>query len=339
MSKDDILIGEAIKKYFPVRGGIFNRIIGWVKAVDDVDIYIKRGETFGLVGESGSGKSTLARVLLRLIEPTSGKIIFDGIEITSLSRSKLKSLRKRMQIVFQDPYTSLHPRKKIYEIVGEPLEIHEKLPKYKIRERVSEILTKVGLHPEHMYRYPHEFSGGQRQRIMIARALITNPELLVLDEPTSALDVSVQARILNLLLDLKQEYKLTYILISHNLSIVDYMSDRIGVMYLGKLVEVAPRDELINNPLHPYTRLLLSSIPIPDPKIARSKQKIRIKGEPPSSLNPPRGCRFSTRCPYAKSKCTLDAPKLEEAMKEHYVACFYWEDIRDREPWKPLKIL
>ncbi len=335
----ELLVGEDIVKLFPVRGGILNRVIAHVRAVDHVDIAIKKGETFGLVGESGSGKSTLGRVLIRLIEPTSGRIYYDGRDITGIPKSRMKEYRRLMQIVPQDPYSSLHPKKRILDIIGEPLEIHYKLPRSEIKERVAEMLSKVGLQPDHMYRYPHQFSGGQRQRIMIARALVTEPEFLLLDEPTSALDVSVQARILNLLQELKREYGLTYLLISHNIAVVDYMSDVIGVMYLGKLVEVASRDELIDRPLHPYTRALLSAIPIPDPKTARARRKLRIKGEPPSALNPPKGCRFHTRCPFATERCMREEPRLEDVNGDgrHLVACHYWRDIEEEEKWHPLK--
>ncbi len=318
---------QDLKKYFPVRGGVAMRVIGYVKAVDGVSISIKKGETFGLVGESGSGKTTLGRTVLKLIEPTSGRIIFDGRDITHLKGKKLIPLRKEMQIVFQDPYRALHPRKRVKDIVGEPLLIHEKASDSEIKERVAEMLKLVGLNVEHMDRYPHEFSGGQRQRIVIARALILRPKFIVLDEPTSALDVSVQAKILNLLNDLKEKFKLTFLLISHNLAVVQYMSHRIGVMYLGKLMEVADSEELFENPLHPYTHALISAIPVPDPKIARKRRKIVLKGEIPSPLNPPTGCRFHTRCPYAKDICREEEPPLVEAKPGHFVACHFWEDI------------
>ncbi len=321
---------QDLKKYFPVRGGVAMRVIGYVKAVDGVSIYIKRGETFGLVGESGSGKTTLGRTILKLTEPTSGRIIFDGRDITNLKGKELIPLRKEMQIVFQDPYRALHPRKRVKDIVGEPLLIHEKASESEIKEKVAEMLKLVGLNVEHMDRYPHEFSGGQRQRIVIARALILRPKFIVLDEPTSALDVSVQAKILNLLNDLKEKFQLTFLLISHNLAVVQYMSHRIGVMYLGKLMEVADSEELFENPLHPYTHALISAIPVPDPKIARKKRKIVLKGEIPSPLNPPEGCRFHTRCPYAKEICRKEEPPLVEAEPGHFVACHFWEDIARR---------
>ncbi len=321
---------QDLKKYFPVRGGVAMRVIGYVKAVDGVSISIEKGETFGLVGESGSGKTTLGRTVLKLIEPTSGHIIFDGKDITHLKGKELTSLRKEMQIVFQDPYRALHPRKRVKDIVGEPLVIHEKASESEIRERVAEMLKLVGLNVEHMDRYPHEFSGGQRQRIVIARALISRPKFIVLDEPTSALDVSVQAKILNLLNDLKERFQLTFLLISHNLAVVQYMSHRIGVMYLGKLVEVADSDELFKNLLHPYTHALMSAIPVPDPKLAKKGEKIALKGEIPSPLNPPTGCRFHTRCPYAKDICKKEEPPLVEVKPGHFVACHFWEEIAGR---------
>jgi oligopeptide/dipeptide ABC transporter ATP-binding protein len=321
-----------LKKYFPVKKGFFGKK-GFVRAVDNVSISIREGETFGLVGESGSGKSTLGRVLIRLLSPTSGRILYKGEDITNLpEREFRRKYRSKMQIVFQDPYTSLHPKKKIINIVGEPLAIHYKMKKEEIEDTVANMLSQVGLNPDHMYRYPHEFSGGQRQRIAIARALITQPEFLVLDEPTSALDVRVQALILNLLTELKRKFNLTYMLISHNIAVVDYMSDVIGVMYLGKIVEMAPRDELIKNPLHPYTRALLSSIPIPDPKKARKRKRIILEGELPNPANPPSGCRFRTRCPYSTQECVEREPRLQLVGKNHYVACHNWKRIWEKEP-------
>ena len=320
-----------LKKHFTFKEGILGKPI-IVRAVDGVSLTINKGEVFGLVGESGSGKSTLGRLILRLIEPTSGRILFDGTDITKVRGKKLRELRRKMQIVFQDPYTSLHPRKKVLDIVGEPLAVHDNLSKEQIADRVARALTSVGLEEEHMYRYPHEFSGGQRQRIAIARALVLEPEFIVLDEPTSALDVSVQAKILNLLLDLKERFNLTYLLISHNIAVIDYMSNRIGVMYLGKLMELAERDELIRRPLHPYTRALLSSVPIPDPRVAKKRRKLLLKGDPPSPIRVPSGCRFHTRCPYAREKCRQVEPKLEDAGDGHLVACHYWSEIYERDP-------
>jgi len=316
-----------LKKYFPVRGGVTMRVVGYVRAVDGVSFDIKRGEIFGLVGESGSGKTTLGRVVMRLIDPTEGRIFFDGNDITELKGKDLLKLRRKMQIVFQDPYKALHPKKRVKDIVGEPLLIHERASDGEIREKVAEMLKLVGLNPEHMNRYPHEFSGGQRQRIAIARALILKPEFLVLDEPTSALDVSVQAKILNLLSDLKQELDLTYLLITHNLAVVRHMSERVGVMYLGKIIELARTEDLFGNPLHPYTKGLLSAIPIPDPKAARSRKRVILAGEIPSPLNPPPGCRFHTRCPFAKELCYKEEPQLREVIPGHWVSCHFWDEL------------
>lgn len=324
MSSEELMVKvENLKKYFPVRGGILQRVIGYVKAIDGVSFGIRRNEIFGLVGETGCGKTTLGRVILRLIEPTAGKIYFEGSEITSLNRKEIRKMRQSMQIIFQDPYSSLHPRKMIKEIVGEPLKIHFSLKDAEIKERVLETLYAVGLSEEHMYRYPHEFSGGQRQRIAIARALILKPKFLVLDEPTSALDVSVQARVLKLLQDLQREFSLTYLFITHNMSVIEYMSDRVAVMYLGKIVEMAPREELFVNTLHPYTISLFSAIPVPDPEVRR--RRILLKGEVPSPFNPPAGCRFNTRCPLAQPICKEAEPELSKIGENHFVACHYQE--------------
>ena len=324
MSSEELMTKvENLKKYFPVRGGILQRVIGYVKAIDGVSFGIRRNEIFGLVGETGCGKTTLGRVILRLIEPTAGKIYFEGSEITSLNKKQIRKMRQRMQIIFQDPYSSLHPRKMIKEIVGEPLKIHFFLKDSEIKERVLETLYAVGLSEEHMYRYPHEFSGGQRQRIAIARALILKPKFLVLDEPTSALDVSVQARDLKLLQDLQREFSLTYLFITHNMSVIEYMSDRVAVMYLGKIVEMAPREELFVNTLHPYTISLFSAIPVPDPEVRR--RRIVLKGEVPSPFNPPAGCRFNTRCPLTQPMCKEVEPELSEIGENHFVACHYQE--------------
>ena len=329
-SKDLIVEAEDLKKYFPVRGGIFQKVVDYVKAVDGVSLGIKRNETVGLVGETGCGKTTLGRTILRLIEPTAGKIYFDGMDITSLDRKEMQKMRQRMQIVFQDPYSSLHPRKTVKEIVGEPLKIHFSLKDEEIKERVLEALHAVGMSEEHTYRYPHEFSGGQRQRVAIARALILRPKFLVLDEPTSALDVSVQAKVLKLLIDLQKVFNLTYLFISHNVSVVEYVSDRVAVMYLGKIVEIASREDIFRNPLHPYTLSLFSAIPIPDPRVR--KEKILLKGEVPSPLNPPRGCRFTTRCPLAQPLCKEVEPELSKTKEDHLVACHYWERFSKLNP-------
>ncbi len=328
MSGSPIIKVENLTKYFPVRGGLFHRVVGYIKAVDGVSLEILKGETFGLVGESGCGKTTLGRTILRLTEPTSGRILFEGRDITKLRGRRLRDIRKHMQIVFQDPYTSLHPRMKIKDIVGEPLKIHYGLKGPELEERVLEVLREVGLGEEHMNRYPHELSGGQRQRVAIARALILRPKFVVLDEPTSALDVSVQARVLKLLKKLQARYGLTYLFISHNILVVEYMSDRVGVMYLGKLVEVAPKDLIFKEPLHPYTAALLSSVPIPDPR-ARHRKKILLKGEVPSPLNPPPGCRFAPRCPFARPLCRKKVPELCMVDKGRMVACHFWSELSD----------
>ncbi|WP_048061729.1 ABC transporter ATP-binding protein [Hyperthermus butylicus] len=310
-----------LKKYFPVRG--FIRVSGWVKAVDDVSFIIPRGKTIGLVGESGSGKTTIGRLILRLIEPTSGYVFFDGRNVFELRGKELKAFRKKAQMIFQDPYSSLNPRMTVYDIIMEALKVH-RVEVGDPYAYIVKLLEEVGLNETHVYRYPHEFSGGQRQRIAIARALAVNPEFMVLDEPTSALDVSVQAQILNLLKELQAKRKLTYLFISHDLGVVRYMSDYIAVMYLGKIVELGPAEEVFEKPLHPYTKMLLASIPIPDPAKARAKKPIRIVGEPPSPINPPPGCRFHTRCPYASERCRREEPPLVEAERGHWVACWLY---------------
>ncbi|MGA2462332.1 MAG: oligopeptide/dipeptide ABC transporter ATP-binding protein [Candidatus Bathyarchaeia archaeon] len=306
-------------KFFPVRGGIINRVVDVVRAVDRISFEINRAETFGLVGESGCGKTTTARCVLRLIEPTSGRVSFDGEDITHLSQNKFRKLRSNMQIVFQDPQSSLDPRMKIESIIEEPLKYAGALTATERRVRVAELIEKVGLTREHLGRYPHELSGGQRQRIGVARALATNPRLVILDEPTSSLDVSVQAQILNLLKQLQADYDLTYLLISHHLSLVDYMSQRIAVMYMGKIVEIGISDDIFVKPLHPYTQILLSSLPKDHPK--DSRQRIILKGDVPSLLNPPSGCRFRTRCPSAMSVCAEKEPQLISVGGKHLVAC------------------
>jgi oligopeptide/dipeptide ABC transporter ATP-binding protein len=301
-------------KHFPVEGSD-----DVVRAVDDVSFEILLGETLGLVGESGCGKSTVGRCLLRLIEPTAGQIVFDGRNVCSLNRSDLRELRREMQIVFQDPYASLNPRMKVGDIVGEPLVIHKIGTKNDRNERVGELLRRVGLDPDYRTRYPHEFSGGQRQRIGVARTLALNPKLIVADEPVSALDVSVQAQVVNLLQDLQKEFGLTYLFISHGLAVVEHISTRVAVMYLGRIVEIAPAADLYLRPLHPYTQALLSAIPVPDPK--RKRERIVLQGDVPTPINPPSGCRFRTRCPIAIDECARIDPELRELSPDHRVAC------------------
>jgi len=306
-----------LKKYFPIKGGLFGKAVAYVHAVDDVSFDIKRGETMGLVGESGCGKSTLGRCILRLIEPTSGEILYKGMNIADIDR---RELWRSMQMVFQDPMSSLNPRLTIGYIIGEPLLVR-KMKKAEIKAKVIDLLTEVGLKPEHYGRYPHEFSGGQRQRIMIARALITNPEFIVLDEPTSSLDVSVQGKILNLLNDLKKRLNITYLFISHDLSVIKHMSDRILVMYVGKLMEIAPKKELFNNTLHPYTQLLLTSIPSPRARSYKEKLKDFKIIDLPSNINVPKGCRFQPRCPQAMEICKKKQPIMVEVRPGHFVSC------------------
>jgi len=314
---DEIFIEiKNLKKYFPVRSGFGKK--AYIKAVDDVSFFIKKGETLGLVGESGCGKSTTGRTIIRLYEPTSGQIIFKGEDIT---KKDMLPYRKYMQMIFQDPYASLNPRMTVGDIIGEPIEIHNIAKGNEKKERVQELLRLVGLNSEHANRYPHEFSGGQRQRIGIARALAVEPEFIICDEPISALDVSIQAQIVNMLEDLQQELGLTYLFIAHDLSMVKHISSRVGVMYLGKLVELASSNELYEKPLHPYTQALLSAIPIPDPKISRERTRIILEGDVPSPLNPPSGCRFRTRCKYAFDRCKEEEPEFKNVGSGHYVAC------------------
>jgi oligopeptide/dipeptide ABC transporter ATP-binding protein len=338
LDKNILLDVRNLRKYFPVYGGVIRKVVATVRAVDDVTFGIRKGETLAVVGESGSGKTTLAKTIIRVYEPTSGYIFFDVpldirmkifengseeiLEMYNLAKfkgGKLKSARKRMQMVYQDPTSSLNPRMLVKDIIAEPLRIHGF--KENLEERVSNLLSKVGMSEEHMYRYPHELSGGQRQRVAIARALSTNPDFVVLDEPTSAVDVSVRVQILNLLKNLQTQMGLTYMFITHDLNVVDYISNRVMVMYLGKIVELGERNDIFNKPAHPYTEALLSAVPVADPFTV--KKRIILKGEIPSPTKPPPGCPFSTRCPYAKERCFKEHPPLDEVRKNQFIACFY----------------
>ncbi|MGE5572886.1 MAG: ABC transporter ATP-binding protein [Bacteroidota bacterium] len=317
-------------KHFPITKGIvISKKVGAVKAVDGVSFFIKHGETLGLVGESGCGKSTTGRLILRLIEATSGEITFEGRNVLKLGREEMRELRKDMQIIFQDPYASLNPRMTVGDIVGEPMEIHRIARGKEKDKRVRELLEVVGLSPLHARRYPHEFSGGQRQRIGVARALAVNPKLIICDEPVSALDVSIQAQVINLLQDLQREFGLTYLFIAHDLSVVKHISDRVAVMYLGKIVELAAKHELYSNPQHPYTEALLSAVPIPDP--TRKKQRIILEGDVPSPINPPSGCRFHTRCRYAQEVCSIEDPAFVDIGDDHFVACHFRKSLGNRK--------
>ena len=321
---DDIILEvKNLKMYFPVGGGFLSRKpVGYVKAVDDLSFIVKRGETLGLVGESGCGKTTTGRCILQLYKPTAGQIIFNGEDLTKLNSKKMRAKRREMQVIFQDPYSSLNPRMTAGNIIGEPLIVHGLVKgKKEYREKVSELLTNVGLNPYMADRFPHEFSGGQRQRIGVARALSVSPSFIVADEPVSALDVSIQAQIINLLEDLQERFNLTYLFIAHDLSVVRHISDRVGVMYLGHLVEMADRNEIYRNPLHPYTKALLSAVPIPDPVLDAQRERVMLSGEVPSPLNPPSGCVFHPRCPVVSDDCSRVLPELREVEPDHDVAC------------------
>ncbi len=318
-TQNHLLDVEGIKKYFPIKKGIVRKTVGWLQAIDGVSLYVKKGEALGLVGESGCGKSTLGKCILKLLEPTAGRIFFNRQDIGAMDRLQVREYRKKAQAIFQDPYSSLNPRMSVANIVGEPLLVHALYSHAERRNKVENLLNKVGLSSDHMPRFPHEFSGGQRQRIGIARALALEPDFIVCDEPVSALDVSVQAQVINLLDDLKEEFDLSYLFIAHDLSVVEHVCDRVAVMYLGKVVEIAKDTELYSNPLHPYTQALLSAIPQPDPR--RKKKRTILGGEVPSPINPPAGCRFHPRCPVRKDVCFHEDPVFRTVNGEHFVAC------------------
>lgn len=322
--KDYILEVKNLKEYFPIKDGFFQRVVGHVKAVDGVTFNIERGTTMGLVGESGCGKSTTGRTILRLLEKTDGEVYFNGQEINSLNKKELRALRPKMQIIFQDPYSSLSPRLPVGEIIGEAVREHKIVPEEEYEDYIDKIMNACGLMPYHKDRYPHEFSGGQRQRICIARALALNPEFVVCDEPVSALDVSIQAQIINLLKDLQEQFHLTYLFISHDLSVVEHISDTIGVMYLGNLVEYGKKEDIFADPKHPYTKALFSAIPIPDPNV--KMDRIILEGSIPSPANPPKGCKFHTRCSHCMEKCKTVEPKMVEVSEGHYVVCHLYDD-------------
>jgi oligopeptide transport system ATP-binding protein len=333
ISEERLVSVRNLKMYFPVRRGlIIDRVVGHVHAVDDISFGVRKGETLGLVGESGCGKSTTGRAVLQIYKPTAGEVRFHDKDITKLNTRELRHLRRDMQMIFQDPFASLDPRMTVGSIIAEPLEIHNLYKGKEKEEKVREMLRTVGLNPYFANRYPHEFSGGQRQRIGIARALALEPEFIVCDEPISALDVSIQAQVINLLEELQEQFNLTYLFIAHDLAVVRHISDRVAVMYVGKIVEIAERNELYELPLHPYTKALLSAVPIPDPSIEKRRSRIILQGDVPSPVNPPSGCRFHPRCPFARTDCSQAEPALEQVRPGHWVACFYWKEIAEAAP-------